>query len=49
MTFFIVKVSGVALTDKNMSKGGSTREGYDEYVRRTNTFIPGPPKDRPTG
>jgi steroid 5-alpha reductase family enzyme len=49
MTFFIVKVSGVALTDKNMGKGGSKREGYDEYVRRTNAFIPGPPKDRARG
>lgn len=45
MTLFIVKVSGVALTDRNMAKGGSTREGYDEYVRRTNTFFPGLPKD----
>jgi steroid 5-alpha reductase family enzyme len=44
MTLFIVKVSGVALTDRNMAKGGSRREGYDEYVRRTNTFFPGPPK-----
>ncbi len=44
MTYLIVKVSGVALTDRNMGKGGSTREGYDEYVRRTNAFIPGPRK-----
>lgn len=44
MTLFIVKVSGVALTERGMSSGGSTREGYDEYVRRTNTFIPGPRK-----
>jgi steroid 5-alpha reductase family enzyme len=44
MTFFIVKVSGVALTDAGMSSGGSKREGYDEYVRRTNAFIPGPRK-----
>jgi steroid 5-alpha reductase family enzyme len=44
MTLFIVKVSGVALTDRNMAKGGSKREGYDEYVRRTNAFFPGPPK-----
>lgn len=44
MTLFIVKVSGVALTDKRMSgKGGSKREGYDEYVARTNAFFPGPP------
>ncbi len=38
MTFLIVKVSGVALTDKGM--GSSSREGYDEYVRRTNAFFP---------
>jgi steroid 5-alpha reductase family enzyme len=42
MTFLIVKVSGVALTERRMGKPGSTREGHDEYVRRTNTFIPGP-------
>ncbi|MEX1162567.1 MAG: DUF1295 domain-containing protein [Nitriliruptor sp.] len=45
MTFFIVQVSGVALTDAGMAKSGSKREGYDEYVRRTNAFIPGPRKD----
>lgn len=44
MTLLIVKVSGVALTDRNMGKQGSTREGYEEYVRRTNAFIPGPRK-----
>jgi steroid 5-alpha reductase family enzyme len=44
MTFLIVKVSGVALTDEGMSSSGSKREGYDEYVRRTNAFIPGPRK-----
>jgi steroid 5-alpha reductase family enzyme len=42
MTFLIVKVSGVALTDRRMTRPGSTREGYDEYVRRTNAFFPGP-------
>ncbi|MTV27115.1 DUF1295 domain-containing protein [Nitriliruptoraceae bacterium ZYF776] len=42
MTFFIVRVSGVALTDRGMSSSGSKREGYDEYVRRTNAFFPGP-------
>jgi steroid 5-alpha reductase family enzyme len=45
MTLFIVKVSGLALTERNMAKGGSKREGYDEYVRRTNAFFPGPPRD----
>lgn len=42
MTFFIVRVSGVALTDENMAPGGSEREGYEEYVGRTNAFVPGP-------
>jgi steroid 5-alpha reductase family enzyme len=45
MTFFIVRVSGLALTERNMSTGGSKREGYDDYVRRTNAFFPGPPKE----
>lgn len=45
MTFFIVRVSGVALTDRNMAQGSSKREGYDDYVRRTNAFIPWFPKD----
>lgn len=44
MTVLIVKVSGVALTDKNMASGGSTREGFEEYVARTNAFFPGPPR-----
>ncbi len=43
MTLLIVKVSGVALTDRNMAEG-SRRAGYDEYVRRTNAFFPGPRK-----
>ena len=42
MTLFIVKVSGVALTERGMAR--SQREGHEEYVRRTNTFFPGPPK-----
>lgn len=42
MTLFIVKVSGVALTDANMSSSG--REGYEQYVRRTNAFFPWPPR-----
>lgn len=45
MTLFIVKVSGVALTDKNMTASPSRREGHDEYVRRTNAFFPGPLSD----
>lgn len=42
MTVLIVRVSGVALTDKVMTK--SSREGHEEYVRRTNAFVPGPRK-----
>ena len=41
----IVTFSGVALTEKNMSASDSKREGYDEYVRRTNAFFPGPRVD----
>ncbi|MBW3657578.1 MAG: DUF1295 domain-containing protein [Actinobacteria bacterium] len=41
MTLLIVKVSGVTLTDRNMTEG-SRREGHEEYVRRTNAFFPGP-------
>jgi len=42
MSVLIVKVSGVALTERRMGRSGSTREGHAEYVRRTNTFFPGP-------
>lgn len=45
MTLFIVKVSGVALTDRRMGRDKSKRQGYDEYVRRTNKFFPGPPRE----
>ncbi len=44
MTFLIVRVSGVALTERRMGRDGSRREGHDEYVRRTNAFFPGPRK-----
>ena len=47
MALFIVRVSGVALTDQRMKSSGSKREGYDEYVARTNAFFPGPPKQGP--
>ncbi len=42
MSVLIVKVSGVALTDRRMGRAGKQREGYEEYVRRTNAFFPGP-------
>lgn len=47
MALFIVRVSGLALTEKRMGSSGSRREGYDEYVARTNAFFPGPPKSGP--
>lgn len=44
MTFFLLRVSGVAMLESDMS---SRRPGYKEYVRRTSAFIPWPPKIRP--
>jgi steroid 5-alpha reductase family enzyme len=41
MTFFLLKVSGVALTEKTIRK---RRPGYDSYVERTSAFIPLPPR-----
>lgn len=43
MTFFLLRVSGVTLLEKDM---GSRRPGYAEYVERTSAFIPLPPKNR---
>lgn len=45
MWLLIVKVSGVAMTDDRMGSSDSKREGYDEYVARTNQFFPGPRSD----
>ena len=42
MTFLLLKVSGVALLEKGL---GSSKPGYEEYVRRTSAFIPWPPRD----
>jgi steroid 5-alpha reductase family enzyme len=41
MTFLLVRVSGVALLEKSLSK---RKEGYAEYVARTSSFFPRPPK-----
>lgn len=41
MSFLLLRVSGVAMLEKTI---GSRRPGYDEYVRRTNVFFPGPRK-----
>ena len=41
MTFFLLRVSGVTLLEQSL---GSSRPGYAEYVRRTSTFVPWPPR-----
>lgn len=41
MTFFLLKVSGVALTEKNVKK---SRPGYESYIERTSAFVPLPPR-----
>jgi steroid 5-alpha reductase family enzyme len=39
MTFLLLRVSGVALLEKDI---GERRPAYRDYMRRTNAFIPGP-------
>ncbi len=39
MSFLLLKVSGVAMLEKTISR---RRPAYDEYVKRTNAFFPGP-------
>jgi len=41
MTVFLTRVTGVPLNEKGMRE---SKPGYDEYVRRTSSFIPMPPK-----
>lgn len=40
MTFFLLRVSGVPMLERSLSK---RREGYAEYVARTSPFFPRPP------
>lgn len=42
MTFLLLRVSGVALLEKDIVE---RRPGYRKYIERTNAFIPGIPKD----
>ncbi|MCC5793418.1 MAG: DUF1295 domain-containing protein [Chromatiales bacterium] len=44
LTFFLLKVSGVALTEKDIAE---RRPEYRDYMRRTSAFVPRPP--RPAG
>jgi len=41
MTFLLLRVSGVALLEKDI---GERRPAYRDYVRRTNAFLPWPPR-----
>lgn len=41
ITFFLLKVSGVALTEKDIA---GRRPDYQAYIRRTSAFIPRPPR-----
>lgn len=43
MTFLLLRVSGVTLTEKTIA---SRRPGYREYVERTSAFVPLPPRRR---
>ncbi|MGB5741896.1 MAG: DUF1295 domain-containing protein [Sedimenticolaceae bacterium] len=44
MTFLLLKVSGVALLEQDITE---RRPAYQDYILRTNAFIPGPPRTRP--
>jgi steroid 5-alpha reductase family enzyme len=41
MTFLLLRVSGVALLEKDMHE---RRPAYLDYIERTNAFFPGPPR-----
>ena len=42
MSFFLMKISGVALLEKDLVK---SRSGYEDYVSRTSAFFPMKPQD----
>lgn len=42
MTFFLVKVSGAALLESDIAQ---RRPGYADYVARTSSFVPLPPRE----
>lgn len=42
LTFLLLRVSGVPLLERELKE---RKPGHAEYVRRTNTFLPGPPRD----
>jgi len=40
MTVLLLRVSGVTLLENTLKE----RPGYEEYMRATNAFFPGPPR-----
>lgn len=42
MSVLLLRVSGVSLLEKDI---GERRPAYEDYVRRTNAFFPGPPRN----
>lgn len=42
MSTLLLRVSGVTLLEKSIT---TRRPGYEDYIRRTNAFFPGPPKE----
>ena len=46
MTVLLTRVSGVPLLEASLTR---RREGYAEYIRRTSSFIPRPPKKQAAG
>lgn len=44
MSFFLMKVSGVTLLEKNLNR----KPGYADYIARTNAFFPWFPKTQPS-
>jgi len=42
MSVLLLRVSGVALLEKDI---GERRPAYQDYMRRTRAFIPGPPRE----
>ena len=43
MTLLLLKVSGVALLERDIV---DRRPAYRDYIKRTNAFIPGPPREK---
>jgi steroid 5-alpha reductase family enzyme len=45
MTILLLRVSGVPLLERRMKR---TRPGYADYIARTSSFFPRPPKRKVT-